>query len=175
MSHSNFNVCNNNRHPLQKFFVTFPKSGLITKHEFLAICKEMKLAYYIACQETHEDGTPHIHVLLWLKSKKTKSRLLKFFKDKFPNDNKRIHVQSVRNFKATIEYCKKEDDQYLESPGGPPRRAFKYPTWMVHQCKQHFKKHPADMAADFRSETSELENRKKGDQFNFAKITSRFS
>lgn len=155
MSHST------NRHPIQKFFVTFPKSGEITKTVFLKICKELHLTYYIVCKETHEDGSPHLHALLWFKSKKTKSRLLKFFKEKFPNDNKRIHVESVRNFKATIEYCKKEDSQYIELPGGPPKRPYKYPAWMVSACKQHFKQHPADMASEYRAETIRLENRKR--------------
>ncbi len=155
MSHST------NRHPIQKFFVTFPKSGELTKTEFLKCCKELHLTYYIVCKETHEDGSPHLHALLWFHSKKTKSRLLKFFKEKYPNDNKRIHVESVRNFKATIEYCKKEDSQYLESPGGPPKRPYKYPAWMVSACKQHFKQHPADMASEYRAETLRLENRKR--------------
>ena len=155
MSHST------NRHPIQKFFVTFPKSGELTKAEFLKCCKELHLTYYIVCKETHEDGSPHLHALLWFHSKKTKSRLLKFFKEKYPNDNKRIHVESVRNFKATIEYCKKEDSQYLESPGGPPKRPYKYPAWMVSACKQHFKQHPADMASEYRAETLRLENRKR--------------
>ncbi len=156
MSHSN-----TNRHPIQKFFVTFPKSGAVTKHAFLKCCQELRLTYYIVCKETHEDGTPHLHALLWFHTKKTKARLLKFFKDKYPNDNKRIHVESVRNIKATVEYCKKEDAQYLETPGGPPKRKYKYPIWMVSACQQHFKSHPAVMAQQFRDETRKLENRKK--------------
>lgn len=149
-----------NRHPIQKFFITFPKSGELSKHEFYKHVEELNLTYYLISQETHEDGTPHLHALLWFKSKKTKARLLKFFKDKFPNDNKRIHVESVRNLEATLTYLRKEDTAPFEHPDGLPKKEYKYPNWMVLACKQAFKCHPADMAREYREETERLQKRK---------------
>lgn len=150
-----------NRHPIQKFFITFPKSGELSKHEFYKHCEELNLAYYLIAKESHEDGTPHLHALLWFKSKKTKARLLKFFKDKFPNDNKRIHVQSVRNLEATIAYLRKEDATPLEHPDGLPKRNYKFPNWMVQACKDLFQRHPEEMAREYRENTRKLQNRKK--------------
>lgn len=152
-----------NRNPLQKYFVTYPQSHDHTKLNFLETCQELNLKYYIICQETHLDGNPHLHALLWLQKSMTKARLLKFFKEKYPSNYKRIDVQSVRNLKATIEYCRKEDPSPLEHPDGPPlhHRKFKYPTWMVTDCQLCFGCHPSEMAEEYRARINSLEKRKK--------------
>lgn len=160
-----------NRNPLQKWFITFPKSGSVEKTDFLKILEELSLTYYIICKETHLDGTPHLHAVIWLKDKLSKSKVLKFFKEKYPDSNKRIHVKSVRNLSASIEYCKKEDAQYLESPSGPPKRAYRYPAWMVSACKAAFKRTPEEMAAEFREETSRLQLEKSKIDFQLRELS----
>ncbi len=112
---SQFQSNTSNRHPVQKYFITFPKST-VSKLAFLNILKELHLDYYIICEEKHQDGTPHLHVLTWFHTKKTKATLLKYLRRKFPDDYKRIHLSSIRNLPAAIDYCKKEDEDYLESP-----------------------------------------------------------
>jgi len=152
-----------NRNPLIKYFITYPQSHDTSKLNFLETAQELNLKYYIICQETHLDGNPHLHALLWLKKAMTKAKLLKFFKEKYPNNYKRIDVQSVRNLKASIKYCRKEDPSPLEHPDGPPihHRAFKYPQKMVVDCQLIWGCHPRDLAQEYRNGIRLLKKRKK--------------
>jgi hypothetical protein len=43
----------------------------------------------------------------------TKSKLLSKFKELFPTDNKRIHVQPVRSIKHSLDYIRKEDGETI--------------------------------------------------------------
>ena len=160
MSYKRFHSNTSNRHPVQKYFITYPKST-VSKLAFLKMFQEQNLDYYIICQEAHQDGTPHLHVLAWFHTKKTKATLLTFLRRKFPDDNHRIHVSSIRNLPAAIEYCKKEDEDYIEEPLGLPKKPFKYPNWMVSECLLLFQRHPKDMADEAKAERLILENRKK--------------
>lgn len=105
------------RNPLQRYFLTFPKSREVSIESLIQLLPSYE--YYIACRETHKDGTPHIHICISLEKKITKSQLLKPFKEEYPDDWKRIHVRSTRNFNGAVDYCKKEDTNYIEQ-GTPP-------------------------------------------------------
>lgn len=150
-----------NRNPILKFFVTFPQCGGVTKLKFLTICQELKLKYYIICKELHQDGNPHLHIILWLAHKMSKPQLLKFFKSKFPNDNQRIQVAPVRSITHAIAYVKKEDAGYLEHPDGPPKKVYTYPKWMVVQSRNLLGYHPSEGAREYREIREKLEIRKK--------------
>ncbi len=157
---SQYHSNTSNRHPVQKYFITYPKST-VSKLAFLNVFKELHLDYYIICEEEHQDGTPHLHVLVWFHTKKTKATLLKYLRRKFPDDYKRIHLSSIRNLNAAIDYCKKEDEDYLEDPKGLPKRPYKYPVWMTNQCLLLFGRHPEAMVAEAKAELLILETRKK--------------
>lgn len=155
-----------NRNPLHRYFITYPQicgPPDAAKRNFSTNLLELNLKYYIICQETHLDGNPHFHAVIWLQKPISKSRLLKFFKEKYPSNYKRIDVQSVRNLKASIEYCRKEDPNPIEHPDGPPlhHKKFKYPAWMVTQCKLTFGRHPSEMAEQYRKKINDLERKKR--------------
>lgn len=155
-----------NRNPIYRYFITYPQicgPPDAAKLNFSTNLLELNLKYYIICQETHLDGNPHFHALIWLQTPLSKSRLLKFFKEKYPSNYKRIDVQSVRNLKAAIEYCRKEDPNPIEHPDGPPlhHKKFKYPRWMVTECQLTFGCHPSDMAQEYRHRINSLEKRKR--------------
>jgi len=61
------------------------------------------------CEETHEDGSPHIHINVKLKHGVSKANLLNRLRKKYPNDYKRIDIRPTRqNFKQA-DYLFKED------------------------------------------------------------------
>lgn len=104
-----------NRNPVKQFFITFPKSGLVDKVIFRDSLLRFDPEYYKVSQETHADGTPHLHAVLKCKNKYSKSFVLKYFKEKYPDDYKRIDVEPVRSIKNAIQYISKEDSEPLES------------------------------------------------------------
>lgn len=97
-----------------QWFITFPRSN-VDKVEFRDSLLSLDLGFYKVVQESHEDGSPHLHAVIKLKVPQSKSTLLKRFKDIYPNDNKRIDVQSVRSIKHALGYLSKEDKNPLES------------------------------------------------------------
>lgn len=103
-----------NRNPVKQFFITFPKSN-IDKVEFRDSLLRFEPSYYKVCEEQHKDGTPHLHAVVKFKNKYSKAFVLKYFKEKYPEDYKRIDVEIVRSIKNSITYLSKEDDNPLES------------------------------------------------------------
>lgn len=73
-------------------------------------------------RETHEDGSPHLHALVRFVNALSKSKVLKFFKQTYPDDYKRIDVGRIRRgstpYNAYV-YLTKEDAEPLIS-GEPP-------------------------------------------------------
>lgn len=103
-----------NRNPFPGWvFFTFPRSGSVTKCDIAAEFSALGAQSLIVCRESHQDGEPHIHAVAELPPRKyTKSKVLKHFKEKYPNDYKRIDVgRIVRNSTphAAWSYCLKED------------------------------------------------------------------
>lgn len=104
----------NNRNPVKQMFITFPHSN-IDKITFRNILLQLEPDYYKICEETHKDGTPHLHAVIRYKNKYSKSYVLKFLEKEFPDDYKRIDVETVRSIKNALGYLSKEDPTPLES------------------------------------------------------------
>ncbi len=96
-----------NRNPVKQWFITFPKSGSVSREEFVATLPPME-GYYV-CMESHDDGEPHLHVCAKLKHGKSFSKMGKWFAEKWPEDNKRIKYEIVRDWDDVLCYSKKED------------------------------------------------------------------
>lgn len=101
---------------VQKFFITFPQSGLVTKEKFFSIINQsFPLERSIIAEEQHADGQPHLHALCHFTVKVTKTNLLTFFKSKYPDAFQRINVQAVRSWKKATEYLTiPEKDKYVD-------------------------------------------------------------
>lgn len=103
-----------NRNPVKQLFITFPHSTC-DKIEFRDKLLRFEPDYYKLCEEKHQDGTPHLHAVIRFKNKYSQSHVLKYFKQIFPDDYKRIDVKPVRSIKKAIDYLSKEDPFPLES------------------------------------------------------------
>lgn len=113
-----------NRNPVSSFFITFPQWTLHSKSElFQEITNLYDSVYACICQETHEDGQPHFHVCMKVKTPATYTSLIKRFKSLYPEDYKRIDVQPLKNWKSSLDYVQKEDGE-LQELGDRPVRAF---------------------------------------------------
>lgn len=96
-----------NRNPIKQWFITFPQCGDIKREQFADMFpphEEVRV-----CMEEHDDGNPHLHMFIKLIKGLTKSKLLKWIKEKFPNDFKRINIQPVKNVQQVNDYINKED------------------------------------------------------------------
>lgn len=103
-----------NRNPVKQMFITYPKSTC-DKQEFRDKLLKFEPDYYKIVEEKHKDGTPHLHAVIRFKNKYSKAHMLKYFKEVYPNDYKRIDVEAVRSIKNAIKYLSKEDTEPLES------------------------------------------------------------
>lgn len=102
-----------NRNPIGQWFITFPQSN-IKKEDFLKkIWTDKQLLEYAVCQESHEDGKPHLHANIKLRYKITYSNMLGKIKKTYPNDYKRIDIRSTREkvSNAIEGYLTKEDNK----------------------------------------------------------------
>ena len=101
-----------NRNKVKSWFVTFPHSGSATPEIFSSYVwqpRERLIEGLSGCEETHEDGSPHIHMNIKLKHGISKANLLNRLRQKYPNDYKRIDIRPTRqNFKQA-DYLFKED------------------------------------------------------------------
>lgn len=99
-----------NRHKIKQWFFTFPKSGDLTRQEFINSLMEFGEAEFAKCvQETHKDGSKHLHAIYKFQNGVTKTSILKYLKDEYPNDWKRIHLEPVRSMLKAQQYVEKED------------------------------------------------------------------
>lgn len=103
-----------NRNPVKQLFITFPKSN-VDKVTFRDTLLRFEPDYYMVVEEKHKDGTPHLHAVVRFKNKYSKAFVLKYFKQKYPDDYKRIDVKPVRSIKQSLAYLSKEDTHPLVS------------------------------------------------------------
>lgn len=103
-----------NRNPVKQMFITFPHSN-VDKYAFRDVLLKLDPEYYKICEEHHKDGSPHLYAVVKYKNKFSKSHILKFFEKEFPNDYKRIDIETVRSIKNALAYLSKEDNEPLES------------------------------------------------------------
>jgi len=115
-----------NRNPVKSQFITFPKSNL-TKKEFATLFMPKKPTYIKCVEEKHKDGTPHLHMIIQYTAKFSCGHIVKYVKEKLPDDFKRIDVATVRSIKHSEVYLSKEDKEpyiYGEmTEGRNPRNA----------------------------------------------------
>lgn len=98
------------RRAIKKFFVTFPQSSGISKELFFHdIADKFKTTSAICAQEEHLDGKPHLHLAIEFEDFATKFQILQHLKDIYPDDYKRIDVQSMRSMKHSITYLTEPD------------------------------------------------------------------
>jgi len=103
-----------NRNPVKQLFITFPHST-VDKVVFRDQLLRFEPSYYKIAEEKHKDGTPHLHAVVKFKNKYSKAYVLKYFKELYPEDYKRIDVCPVRSITKSVEYLSKEDLSPLES------------------------------------------------------------
>lgn len=102
-----------NRHPIKQWFITFPQvRGVCNKADFVSMFPPND--YYCLAQEDHQDGGYHFHLAVRFLKGITHSKLIKWIEKKFPDDWKRIHLQPIRNLEDSVNYCKKEDAEFVE-------------------------------------------------------------
>lgn len=97
------------RNPVRSVFVTWPKTPVAAE----ALLKDFQELFDLhaieIATEKHADGTDHLHAIVQFNNKYSTAHVLKKFKDKYPEDNQRLHVRSVRSLNHAIEYIRKED------------------------------------------------------------------
>lgn len=96
-----------NGNPIKQWFITFPKSGDMARKEFVEMFPPSTWAG--CCKEDHEDGTPHLHLLVRFIKGISKPKLKKWIEAKFPNDCKRIDYDPTKDWANTENYIQKED------------------------------------------------------------------
>jgi len=93
------------RNAVKSFFITFPKSGDITKNQFYDdFASTYSVEKAVVALESHKDGTPHIHLAVVLKDKQTKNIILKYMQKQYPEDYKRIDIQGMRSWTESFRY-----------------------------------------------------------------------
>lgn len=103
------------RNAITKFFITFPQSGDVGREEFCQRIQSYGPDYQfemaICSQEPHLDGGVHLHLGVVFQKPRTKHQLLALFQQEFPFDYKRITVESMRKWQATVDYltCPEKD------------------------------------------------------------------
>ena len=137
-----------NRNPVKQIFITFPKSN-IDKSTFRDMLLRFEPSYYKVCEEKHKDGTPHLHAVLVFKNKYSKAFILKYFKEKLPEDFKRIDIQPVRSIKNSLQYLSKEDPEPLESSEPfKDSRGHSKEKFMKHHIREFLKLDPNFMTKE---------------------------
>jgi len=88
----------------KNFFLTYPKCTMSREDALACLHKRVDIEYACIARELHEDGTPHLHVLLCCK-KKVSSRSAKYF------DLAEFHgnYQAARKTDDVLEYINKSD------------------------------------------------------------------
>lgn len=124
---------NQNRHAKKQWFITYPKWN--STHSNI-IAAYSNYDYYLVCKENHKDNTEHFHLLIKFTTAVRKAALIEMVQTKYPNDWKRVHIQPVRNLKAAIAYCKKEDPDYEEN--GTIDVRTKFQKWYHQTFKETF-------------------------------------
>ncbi len=133
MTHD-FYASNRNRNPRKQWFITYPQWPSTDRNAIIQPYSDYD--YYIVCREKHKDQNTHYHLLIRFVNTHTKKDLIEFVKRAYPNDWKRIHINPVRNLKAAIQYCKKEDTAYMES--GNVSISTRFRKWYHRQFESTF-------------------------------------
>lgn len=110
------NFKSNNRHPVAKWFITFPRCIDTKKvnetdlQSFVEVFPPCVWAI-ISCEVHDEEGTPdgHYHLGIHFEGDgQVKSDLLSIIKIKYPSDWKRIQLGTMRKLAGSIKYITKK-------------------------------------------------------------------
>ena len=113
-----------NRNPVRQWFITFPQWNNYEDIKIFEKLSPESLWGYVV-KESHEDGGIHYHLMLKVKEKISFSKMLSYWKEKFPNDYKRIDVEPTKVFRAAHAYLQKEKLEVYEGGQG-----MKLPVWI---------------------------------------------
>lgn len=100
--------------PIKSWFITFPQSGDYTLQYVLEKFSAFKVQYAKLVKELHQDGNPHLHIVIQYATPHTKNAILAQLKVKFPDDWKRIHIQSLGSKSMADVYLAKDAVDTLE-------------------------------------------------------------
>lgn len=123
--------------PIKSWFITFPQSGEYTLAQFRELFEIWPVQYYKIVKELHEDGKPHIHMILQFKGTRTFSALLGRIKEKLPYDWKRIKLETLKSRDDAEIYLSKDCKEKIE--GGQyvvrEKKVKPIPSW-IRECKE---------------------------------------
>jgi hypothetical protein len=94
----------------KNIFLTYPKCSA-KKNAVLSCLQEVvsSLEGCLIAEEKHADGTPHVHAVLSL-NKKLDTQNARYFDLKIDDVKWHGNYQGCENFKAVLDYCKKNGD-----------------------------------------------------------------
>lgn len=92
------------RNSVKSFFITFPRSNVSKQSFYDSFSSKYSVDKSIVVEESHKDGTPHIHMAVVLNDKVTKSQLISFYTINYPQDYQRIDIQGMRSWNESFRY-----------------------------------------------------------------------
>lgn len=128
--------------PVKSWFITFPQSGEYTLQYILEQISSFPVQYAKLVKEAHQDGSPHMHIVVQYKTPHTKNAVLAQLKVKLPNDWKRIHLQSLGSKAMADIYLGKDPIEKLEQGEyiGKTKKVKPMPYWLRELPQEEEKK-----------------------------------
>lgn len=148
--------------PIKSWFITFPQSREYTLQVMLEYISTFPVQYAKLVMESHQDGSPHMHIVVQYKTPHTKNAVLAIFKTKLPNDWKRIHIQSLGSKAMADIYLNKEAIDTLEygTYVGKVKKEKKPPVWLTPFMGEEKLEQPSEETrVPERNAKQQLENR----------------
>lgn len=99
-----------NRNPVTRFFITFPQWKNSSKLKLISEHKTLNIDKYLICKELHTDKNEHYHLIFILNKGMTWKKMVKWYEERYPDDFKRIKVETVKSLPASVKYVKKDGD-----------------------------------------------------------------
>lgn len=141
--------------PIKSWFITFPQSGDYTLQNLVETFSVYEVQYSKVVKEFHQDGNPHLHLVIQFKTPHTKNALLGQIKKKFPNDWKRIHIQSLGSKHMADVYLGKDPAEVLETGEyiGKVKKPKVMPQWLIEASTER----KSEEVKDYHFEKLEVE------------------
>lgn len=108
-----------NRNKVSNYFITFPRW---TEVDMQSIADKLpKMSYYIIVKEFHDDNDKdvtrnsmiHYHISLILKQGLPFKKFLDWIKREWPEDWKRVKLETTKSFDDSVDYLTKESKDYI--------------------------------------------------------------
>ncbi len=142
-----------NRNPIRQVFITWPKTPVSAEDLLKILIETFSLTATEIATEKHQDGTDHLHAVVQFSNTYSVSHILKQFKDKFPEDNQRLHVRPIRSLNHSLAYIRKEDPNPVSQGTFENSRAETLQRSLWHKKMQNLFRH----YASFYSESNDPE------------------